>query len=92
MSPTIGIQRESSAMQPSRMFNAGADHEIELMREVSAMRLAEQASRGTETTMRSFSPVASIAFRIAHWRRLSTNRFFPKHDDVVATSPRPHSV
>ena len=67
MSPTVGIQRESSAMQPSRMFNAGADHEIELMREVSAMRLAEQASRGTETTVRAFSPVVSVAFRITPW-------------------------
>ena len=78
-------------MQPSRMFNAGAIHEAELMREVSAMRLAEQASQGTGANVRS-SPMTSLAFRIAHWRRLSTYRFFSKREDVVVTSPRPHGV
>jgi hypothetical protein len=74
------------------MFNAGVVHEAELMREVAAMRLAEQASQGAETTLRSSSPTASLAFRIAHWRRLSTYRFFPKREDVVVTLPRPHGV
>lgn len=92
MSPRVGIQWGSRAMQPSRMFNAGAMHEVELMREVSAMRLAERAIRSSGSSARGFSPIGSLAFRVAHWRRLSTLRFGRRHEDLVVSPPQPHGA
>ena len=57
-------------MQPSRMFNASAMHEAELMREISAMRLAEQALRSSDHPERQ-SALRVISIRIASWRRLA---------------------
>jgi len=74
------------------MFNSGAMHEAELMREISAMRLAEQALASSTTSPRRFSPFGSLAFRIANWRRLSTRRFFSEHEDLVVSQPRPKGI
>ncbi len=79
-------------MQPSRMFNHGAMSQADLMREVSAMRLAEQALQSTVPRARRFSPVGSLAFAVANWRRLSTRRFFREREDAVMSSPAPRRV
>ena len=79
-------------MHPSRMFNQGTMQTRELMREVSAMRLAEQAARSTEPPAWRFSPVGSLAFRIASWRRLSTGRLFREQENVAVSSRRAHGV
>lgn len=76
-------------MQPSRMFNAGAMRDADLMREVAAMRLADGASRSAAPTTRMVSPVGSLAHRVASWRRLSTLRLFGGHREAVVTGARP---
>ena len=72
-------------MQPSRMFNQGTMQTAELMREVSAMRLAEQAIQPAAPRVRRFSPAGSLAFTIATWRRLSARRLFAGGEDVVVS-------
>lgn len=81
-------------MQPSRMVNYSAMQQVELMREISTMRLAEQALRSTEpgARLRGISPIGSLAYRIANWRRLSTRRFFGEQDDLVVSPARPHGL
>ena len=79
-------------MQPSRMFNQGTMQTAELVREVSAMRLAEQAVQTPAPRARRFSPVGSLAFTIAGWRRLSARRLFAGREDVVVSPSQARGV
>ncbi len=79
-------------MQPSRMFNQGTMQTAELMREVSSMRLAEEATRTPAPRARRFSPVGSLAFTIASWRRLSARRLFAGHEDAVVSPSQARGV
>lgn len=79
-------------MQPSRMFNQGTMRTSELMREVATVRLAEQAVRTSAARARRFSPVGSLAFTIASWRRLSARRLFVGREDVVVSPSQARGV
>ena len=81
-------------MQPSRMFNHSTMHQAELLREASAMRLADQAAAvRTSTDARRVSPLGSLAYRIANWRRLSARRLFGDQDVVwQSQSPQPSKL
>lgn len=92
MSPVDGNQQGSRAMQPSRMFNQSSMQTSELMREVAAMRLAEQATPPTTPRARRYSPVGSLAFTIANWRRLSARRLFAAREDIVVSPSRAPGV
>ena len=56
------------------------------------MRSAEQALKASPASARGSSPVGLLAFGIAHWRRLSGNRFSPQFDDLVVALRSPLGI
>jgi len=74
------------------MFNQGTMQTAELMREFATMRLAEEALQSSTSRVRRFSPVKSLAFTIASWRRLSARRLFTGREDVVVAPSQARGV